>query len=90
MSANKPVLMIADPVERIVATGLAERGIQFVHEPDDTNLDFYLPKYGVYIECKRFHSERSNEQLSRAANVILIQGYEAAHCFANMLKGLSS
>lgn len=78
-----------DPVEREVRSALAIRGVDFVEEEDPRakNLDFYLPDYDLHIEVKQFHTERSNEQLSRAPNVILIQGMGAASAFATLLNG---
>lgn len=79
---------ITDPVEQVIARALAYKGIEFVHDSQENtrNLDFYLPVHDVYIECKRFHSQRLNEQMSRANNVIAIQGMKAAVLFAKMLE----
>lgn len=78
--------MIADPVERIIAEALTAKGIRFIHDghgaTTEKNLDFYLPDYDVYIECKQAHSDRSSEQLKRHPNIILIQGMEAARFFS--------
>lgn len=81
--------MSYDPIEATIECALLDAGIQFIRDGapgnQDTGLDFLLPESGVYIECKQFHTERSNEQLARADNVILIQGRDAAHAFARML-----
>lgn len=78
--------MITDPVERIIAEGLTAKGIRFIHDgygvTTEKHLDFYLPDYDVYIECKQAHSDRSSEQLKRHPNIILIQGLEAARFFS--------
>lgn len=78
---------IKDPVELEVAMGLDEAGIRYNHDTQgNTNgLDFYLMDYDVYIECKAFHTERSNEQLKRAPNIILIQGIGAARLFRKLV-----
>lgn len=78
---------ITDPVEQVVASGLFECGVAFVHETkgDTKRLDFYLPDFNVYIECKRFHSDRISEQMSRVDNVISIQGMDAAKTFAKLI-----
>lgn len=75
---------ITDPVENMVAIGLIDAGIEFIHDnPCETNrLDFYLPEHDIYIECKRFHSDRIAEQMSRGKNVIAIQGMAAAEFFS--------
>lgn len=54
--------------------------IRFVEDPhpDALRLDFYLPDCDLHIECKQFHSERIAEQMSRAPNVLAVQGIEAA------------
>lgn len=80
-----------DPIERIVAAALHDRGIAFARDGDisgvDTNgLDFRLMGVDVYIECKQFHTSRTCQQLSRVDNVIAIQGRAAAEMFAEMLK----
>lgn len=76
-----------DPVEAIVAAALDAAGVAY--ERDDGTkpgrLDFYLPAFGVHIECKRFHSPRITEQMARAENVIAIQGIEAARAFAQLV-----
>lgn len=77
-----------DPVEATVQHALDKVGVYYRSEHECAHaLDFCLPDYGVHIECKRFHSERSANQLSRADNVILIQGMEAARFFARAITG---
>ena len=70
-----------DPIELIVAAALDGRGIEYTH---DSPLDFMCD--GFCIEVKQFHSERTIRQLKGRTDVILIQGREAAHAFARMLK----
>jgi len=81
--------MSADPVESVIATALDARGIAYLTEsqPGSAGLDFLLTDAGVHIECKRFHSPRICEQMSRAPNVIAIQGMEAAELFAALVMG---
>ena len=81
--------MSADPVESIIATALRARGIPYLTEsqPGSIGLDFLLTDYGVHIECKRFHSPRISEQMSRAPDVIAIQGMAAAELFAALVMG---
>lgn len=77
---------ITDPVEMLIAEALTEMGVRFIHESEDKErtkgLDFLVPKWGAYIECKRLHSARSLEQLTRDDNIILIQGMTAARMFS--------
>ena len=78
--------MIPDRIELIVQVALDRSGIVYTRDDHRSGLDFYLPKHGVYIECKQFHTVRSIEQLSRANNIILIQGIEAAILFDRLIK----
>ena len=50
-------------------------------------MDFYLPGAAVYIECKRFHTPRACEQMSRVPDVIVVQGLEAARLLARLITG---
>jgi hypothetical protein len=80
---------LADPVESIVEIALQSAGYEYVTDfngGNPTGLDFYLPGYDLHIEVKQFHSPRISEQMSRAPNVIAIQGIEAARWFAGLLK----
>lgn len=75
---------ITDPVEQVIAEALRDNSIEFLHDSQGgtMNLDFYLPDQGIYIECKRFHSQRIDEQMSRVKNIIAIQGMAAAEFFS--------
>lgn len=76
--------------EKIIADALTKASLEFVMENDMMNaagLDFYLPQYDIYIEVKSFYSERIAEQMSRAKNVIAIQGEQSARVFADMVCG---
>ena len=76
-----------DPIEKIVREGLDAAEIVWMGENGtEAKLDFFLPDYDVHIEVKQFHSDRIAEQMSRATNVIAIQGREAAEFFADRLK----
>lgn len=80
-------MQTTDPMERIVADALDAAGISYATDLGGGNpsgLDFRLAG-GVEIEVKRFHSPRIAEQMSRAENVIAIQGIEAARFFAALL-----
>ena len=78
---------MGDPMEKIVRDALAWSPLIFVEEPhpDAKGLDFYLPTLDIHIEVKQFHTDRIAEQMSRAPNVIAIQGLPAAKFFAQML-----
>jgi hypothetical protein len=85
-----------DPCEQIVRNALRLAGITFLEEEDnETRLDFFIPssdpharkEHGVHVEVCRFYTPRKVEQCSRAENVILIQGVNAARLFANALAG---
>lgn len=81
---SKPGLSKPDPMEAGVRDALTQIGITFT-EPSPLNLDFYLPDYGVHVEVKQFHSDRIAEQMSRAENVIALQGRAAVNLFIAML-----
>lgn len=81
---------ITDPIERIVADALYDRGISYVRDGDksgiDTHgLDFKLMGVDVFIECKQFYTPRIAQQMERVSNVIAIQGKAAAMMFAALL-----
>lgn len=80
-------IRVSDPVERVIANALDARGIRYVvdGEGDTKQLDFYVPEWKVYIEVKQFHTDRVAEQMSRADNVIVIQGMQAAFVFAELI-----
>lgn len=88
-TANMSAAPINDPLERRVASALSDAGIAYVHEMQDqqrTGLDFYLPESGVYVEVKRFHSDRISKQTARAENIIVLQGEQAVDLFCNALQ----
>ena len=62
---------MTDPVEKLVAEALEKAGIQFItpdqNHPLSVGLDFYIQQYDLHIECKRFHTYRISEQMSRAS-----------------------
>lgn len=78
---------MVDPMEKIVRDALSNSQLMFVEEEDPRalGLDFYLPLQDIHIEVKQFHTDRISEQMSRARNVIAIQGVEAARLFAQMV-----
>lgn len=69
---------ISDPLEKIIENILIKNNIKFEHEKKfeniDIRLDFYLPDYDIFIEVKKFHSERTSKQLKVFENIILVQG----------------
>lgn len=77
-----------DPMEAIIHDALTEAGIPFVHDTHRgpfPHLDFHLPDADLYIEVKRMHSDRIAEQMSRAPNVIAVQGKPAVEWLAKLL-----
>lgn len=67
----------ADPMEENLAAWLRSHKIKFIRADAQIGLDFYLPDFNIYIEVKRFHSPRISDQMSRAKNVIAIQGEDS-------------
>lgn len=77
-----------DPMERMVEHALHAAGLEYVTDQGGQNpagLDFYLPQSDVHIEVKRFHSDRISDQMSRAPNVIAVQGEAAIRFFCDQL-----
>lgn len=76
-----------DPMEKMVRSALTAAGIEFVEgDATDERLDFYLPNIGVHIEVKQFHSPRISEQMSRADEIIVIQGKWACEVFCGLIR----
>jgi len=67
---------------------LIAAGIRYRRDDQTTNgtqLDFYLPDFDIYIEVKRFHTNRIAEQMSRGKNVIAIQGMDSLLLLEHLL-----
>lgn len=80
---------LSDPLEERIALALDRAGIQYrTGEGGHVScaLDFELPTLGVYIEVKRFHTDRIAAQMARVDNVIAVQGERAVHIFAQMIE----
>ena len=81
-------MLIDDPMERIIAAALDDADIPFVPgESTPERLDFFLPVQNIHIEVKQFHSDRIAEQMSRADNVIAVQGRAAVNLLADAIRG---
>lgn len=78
---------ITNPLEEKIAAELRRAGIAYGADGTSStkNLDFHITESDVYIEVKAFHSDRIAEQMSRAENVIAIQGTKAVEWFAWVL-----
>lgn len=77
-----------DPMEQIIAEALDQAGIRYVTDHgggNPTNLDFGLES-GIQIEVKQYHSARIADQMSRAPDVIAVQGRNAVMFMAHLLK----
>lgn len=80
---------IKDPVERWVALALCFTTVTWIKDYRSPNndsssprtLDFYIPEWDTYIECKRFHTDRVDDQMRHIENFIVIQGIGAANMF---------
>lgn len=81
---------IADPVEKMVEETLILIGMPYEREykvpNSDHRIDFYLPVFNVYIECKQFNTPRTISQMEAVKNIIVIQGMEAAYLFSCMIR----
>jgi len=77
-----------DPVEAVIFDALQSSGVRFrLGDNTPPRLDFTLLDCDVHIECKRMHTPRTCEQMTRADNIIVIQGLDAAKAFASMIGG---
>lgn len=70
----------SDELEEKVGQALQEANILFTK---NQRLDFFLPDFNVFIEVKKYHSDRSPSQLASEENVILLQGAKSISFFAN-------
>jgi transcriptional regulator with XRE-family HTH domain len=79
----------SDPMEYLIETALIEAGEEYQREGEPgahQTLDFYLPRVNVFIEVKRFHSDRIAAQMKREANVIAAQGEPAVRFLAELIR----
>lgn len=77
----------SDHLEKKVAEALEEVGIEFIHESESKEqaLDFYLPRFDVFIEIKQFHADRISRQMLSRDNVIAVQGMKSVNLLVEML-----
>lgn len=68
---------ISDPIEIAVADFLDALKISWVHESQNKaqELDFYLPDFDCFIECKAMSTDRTARQIA-GKEVIVVQGYK--------------
>ena len=80
-------MLIEDPLEMEVARILDEARVAYIHESSSPHqrLDFYLPAYGVYIECKAYSTDRTAEQI-KDKKVIVLQTMEAVKTFGSLCR----
>jgi hypothetical protein len=76
----------SDHLEEMLHNALKEAGIEAIHESEGAILDFYLPKYETYIEVKQYHSDRIAKQMTKADNIIVLQGKKSVELFIKLLK----
>ena len=77
-----------DPLEAIIAKALRAAGFRYTRDNGFPNLDFVIytnESTPVYIEVTRAYTPRKIEQMSRACDIILIQGEQAAKLFASIV-----
>lgn len=78
-----------DPLERIIEQALIDAGIRYQTDHGggtEHRLDFHLPDFDVAIEVKAMHTPRIAEQMSRAKNVIAVQGKAAVNFLADVIR----
>lgn len=78
----------SDTLEQSIANALNDAYIDFIHESENPHqgLDFYLPEYDVFLEVKKFHSDRISRQMASRDNVIAVQGVKAVNFLISILK----
>lgn len=76
-----------DPMEQMIEDALLWVGEPYEHEVPVGNrrVDFYLPRKGLYIEVKQFHTNRISDQMVRCDNIIVAQGRQAVQTLASMI-----
>lgn len=77
-----------DPMEEMTERWLIANGVRYRRDdqtPEATQLDFYLLDFDVYIEVKRFHTDRIAKQMGRAENVIAVQGMKSLQFLEHLL-----
>jgi transcriptional regulator with XRE-family HTH domain len=88
-SDDRPTATARDPMERLIEDALLDAGVSFTREGQPGHqhaLDFYLPDSDVFIEVKRFHSDRIAAQTARVPNVIVAQGKPAVEALAALIR----
>lgn len=83
-------MKITDPLELRIMEILNIKSIKFIHESYSNGinqrLDFYLPDYDIFIEVKKYHTERVLKQLESQDNIILVQGEKSVKFLEQILK----
>jgi len=78
---------ITNPVEKPIAEILESHCLEYEHDNvKSSNLDFYIPSFDIYIECKAFYSDRIIRQIKDKGNVIVVQGEESAKFLKTLLQ----
>lgn len=81
-----------DPLEMLVAKTLDHLEIRYVCPDSDKGfstlkkLDFFIPDWNLYIECKAWGSARLHKQVEEVNNCIVLIGLAATARFCEMLK----
>lgn len=81
---------LKDPLEVMVEAALSHARVRFKregesHEGSRIELDFYLPDFDTYIECKAYHTPRTCIMLEKTPRVIVVQSLAAANAFAALI-----
>jgi hypothetical protein len=77
----------ADDLEERISKLLNFMNVEFTHESENKEqvLNFYLPQHDIYIEVKKFHTDKVNNQLKLKDNVILFQGIKTIKFLEDMV-----
>jgi len=82
---NPSGIIFKCPLEECIEQALIRAGIPFKRETPE-RLDFYLPNEDLFIEVKSGHSPRISDQMSRARNVIAVQGQKSVRFLARLIE----
>lgn len=85
----------SDSLESAVAKALTSAGIQFTRPDRDagvtSTLDFFVPSWHTYIECKAHSCERLHNQCENRlphTGVIVLIGKNAVEAFTQYLRSV--
>lgn len=81
------------PVEKAFMALCEKREIKYTRpekeKHNSSNLDFYLPYYGLYVEVKAFSCDRIHDQIKDHGSVMVLVGESAVQAFGELISQLN-